>query len=254
MAETLLSLSHLSLAIDQKTLFSDIHFDIGPAQFIGIIGASGSGKTLLFKTIMGLLPPSPKFVMTGRIISTLKTGDICYVPQSLEALNPLLKLDKLFQRAIKLRTGSCWSQKQLRQHLESFSLSPVILSYYPHQLSGGMAKRVLLALASLKRPRLLLVDEPTAGLDHALADDILKHLSAFKTQGTAILLITHDVSQLERLADDLLIFYQGKIIEKIDTHSYFNDPQLIKHSYSQALLDALPKNIFIQGKWSFDYA
>jgi ABC-type glutathione transport system ATPase component len=231
----------------------DLHVSVHAGEIVAIVGASGSGKTLLADSIMGLFEPNA--VVGGRIwfdgaeqdaasLAALRGNGISLVPQSVNYLDPLMKVGHQIkgQKKHKRQKGKN-AVAQLSALLERYNLPPEVASLYPHELSGGMARRVLLCCALMDNPRLIIADEPTPGLDLELARRALVDFRNFADEGGGVLLITHDIELALRVADRVAVFDDGTVVEETAVDS-FSSPDTLRHSFSKALWHALPEHDF----------
>ncbi len=238
----------------------NVELDVYEGEVLAIVGESGSGKSVLGLAILGLLPPNT--IVEGSIIydgvNLVELGEnvfreirgtgIAWIPQDTDAsLNPVLKVG--FQIAEtplehgKLSRKLIWSFSE--KLLESLGVKPPRLRAreYPHQLSGGMKQRVLVAIGVSGNPRLLIVDEPTKGVDVVRKRQLLNLLKNIKNSNPklTILLITHDIPFIEELADRIAVMYCGQIAEISTRTRFFTKPL---HPYSKMLLESLPNRGF----------
>ncbi|NBI70511.1 ABC transporter ATP-binding protein [Clostridiaceae bacterium] len=217
-------------------------------RLTAIVGASGSGKSLLAHAIMGILPYN--CCMEGRIyydgqlldekrLAALRGNEIALVPQGVSYLDPMMRVGQ------QIRGGrrDAAARETCRGLLERYGLGPETERLYPFQLSGGMARRVLIASALMGDPRLIIADEPTPGLDAHTARRVAGHFKELACEGAAVLLITHDLELALECADRILIFYEGNIIEEADPGD-FREGKNLKEPYTQALYRAMPENGF----------
>lgn len=218
----------------------ELSLEIGAGELVAVVGASGSGKSLLAHGILGILPYNAH--MSGRIdfdgaeltqmrMEKLRGREICLVPQGVSWLDPLMTVG---------------GQVQNRDALARYGLGEEVERMYPHELSGGMARRVLLATATAKRPRLVIADEPTPGLPLDRARRALGHLKEMAAEGTAVLLITHDVELALEVSDRIAVMYEGTVVETASAQD-FSHPERLNHPYARALSRALPQNDFFGG-------
>lgn len=222
-------------------------------EIVAVVGASGSGKTVLADALLGLYEPNA--TVRGTIwfdgvrqdaasLASLRGSGICLVPQSVSHLDPLMRVGEQVQGAPRGRT---WAERardrarreaRQRELFELYGLAPEVARMYPHELSGGMARRVLLMSALMEEPRVLIADEPTPGLDLALAIRAVDDLRTFANTGAGVILITHDLELAVRVADRVAVFKEGCIIEETSAWS-FADPALLEHPFSRDLCRAL---------------
>tara|TARA_R110002110_G_scaffold166602_1_gene367235 strand:- start:23099 stop:25174 length:2076 start_codon:yes stop_codon:yes gene_type:complete len=262
--EALLRIKNLSVQLPFKDQWvhavEGIHFEIQPGEIFALVGESGCGKSMTASAINRLLPPAGE-IMEGseiwlndkpihqlsefqmRHIRAKKIGMIFQDPMA--SLNPVLSIGAQLFESI-LQEDSHFQAKQLKQRaidlLEQVRIPDAerMLSNYPHQLSGGMKQRVVIAIALAKKPDLLIADEPTTALDVTTQAQVLHLLQSLnQTHHMAILLITHDLGVVAQMADTVAVMYAGHIIEKVNAKEFFVKTL---HPYSQKLLQALPES------------
>ncbi len=255
--ETLLEIHDLSVsfrmydhALGQTDLkvISDLHLTVRPGEVVAIAGSSGSGKSLLASAILGILPGNATVKghlhykgeeLTPERQAALRGRSIALVPQSVAYLDPLMKVGKQADGHRKP-----YPTKKRRQLFERFSLPKQTERLYPFQLSGGMARRVLVSTALISDAELIIADEPTPGmsLDQALA--ALKMFRRMADEGKAVILITHDIDLAFHFADRVAVFYAGTTVETAPVEDFQIGPERLRHPYSKALWRALPQNGF----------
>lgn len=218
-------------------------------EIVAVVGASGSGKTVLADALLGLYEPNA--TVSGRIwfdgepldassLAALRGRGICLVPQSVSHLDPLMRVGAQVRGASQGRTraerAADRARREARQRelFEAYGLAPEVARLYPHELSGGMARRVLLMCALMEEPRVLIADEPTPGLDAELAVRAVDDLRAFANTGSGVILITHDLELAVRVADRIAVFKDGSVVEETAA-SNFAEPELLEHPFSRAL-------------------
>lgn len=218
-------------------------------EVVAVVGASGSGKTVLADALLGLYEPNA--TVSGRMwfdgesldassLAALRGRGICLVPQSVSHLDPLMRVGAQVQGAFQGRTrverAADRARREARQRelFEAYGLAPEVARLYPHELSGGMARRVLLMCALMEEPRVLIADEPTPGLDAKLAVRAVDDLRAFADAGSGVILITHDLELAVRVADRIAVFKDGSVVEETAA-SNFAEPELLEHPFSRAL-------------------
>ncbi len=232
-----------------------VDLDIGPGEILALVGESGCGKTMLALSIGRLLPPAAQ-VVSGSIrfeeteltqlaeaqLRSFLGKAIAYLFQDpFTALNPVLSVEEQLCEAIELHCQGTPAGKLSLELLVRVQIPEPEqrLRQYPHQLSGGMRQRVLLAIALAGTPRLLIADEPTTALDVTTQAEILRLLKDLCRQfGTAILLITHDLAGVATFSDRIAVMYAGRIVETVPTSEFYKNAS---HPYSQALLACIPK-------------
>ena len=256
-AEPVLTVDGVSVAAADsgQTLLSDIHIALGAGDSMGIVGESGSGKSVLVKSILQLLPPelaitegSVRYLDTDllkidkRSMRALRTTQIAAIlPNAKSQLNPLTTVGAMLRSALQAheRIGAKEAELRAVQLLEMVGIADPAqrLSAFPHELSGGMAQRVCLAMALMYRPRLLIADEPTAGLDVTIQRQVLDLTRALaEDAGTARLLITGDLGIAAHYCDRVAVMQAGRIVEINETERLFDTP---RHPYTRHLLECV---------------
>ena len=234
--ETRFVVEHLSLSLHE-------------GEILALVGASGSGKTLIADTIMGLFAANAQ--VTGRVwfdgdamdersLTPLRGNRIAFVPQSVESLDPLQRVGRQIERLAQGMTKQ-EARARRRELFARYRLDEETARCYPFELSGGMARRVLLIGALMNRPRVIVADEPTPGLDMELAVRAMDDFRAFANDGGGVLLITHDIELALRVADRIAVFEEGTVVEETAVAS-FASPDLLQHPFSKALWHALPEH------------
>jgi peptide/nickel transport system ATP-binding protein len=223
----------------------NLHISVHSGEIVAIVGASGSGKTLLADAIMGVFAPNASvrgriwfdgLAQTPESLAALRGQAIALVPQSVNSLDPLMKVGRQIQ-------GTTRNPEQMLSLLARYGLPASVANLYPHQLSGGMARRVLLCCALMNDPQVIIADEPTPGLDLNLATRALDDFRDFANTGGGVLLITHDIELALRVADRIAVFYDGTVIEETAVAN-FSSPETLQHPFSKALWHALPEHDF----------
>jgi peptide/nickel transport system ATP-binding protein len=238
---------------DDPPAVSNVGLSVRRGQTVAIVGESGSGKSTTAAAILGLLAPGGR-ITAGRIIfdgveiasadsrrlRSIRGTGIGYVPQDPSTnLNPVWKVGFQIREALRANDLSDTKQRSLRL-LEEAGMPdpPTQARRYPHQLSGGMCQRALIAIGLAGRPRLLIADEPTSALDVTVQRQVLDHLQKLAAElGTAVLLITHDLALAGERAEELIVMHRGQVVETGATQSLLNDPQ---HPYTRKLVNAAP--------------
>jgi peptide/nickel transport system ATP-binding protein len=246
------------------TILDDISFSLAPSEVLGIVGESGSGKSLLALTIMGLLPraferTAGRIRLEGEDLAALtpqawrsKRGrNIAMIFQEpLTALNPVVSVGAQVEEVLTRRRGLLRREAR-REAMRLFERVEIPaaeqrLDSYPHELSGGMRQRVVIAMALAAEPRLLIADEPTTALDVTIQAQILDLLHDLQREsGLSMLLITHDLGVIAESADQVLVLYAGRVAEIAPVRQLFDAPA---HPYTRALLAAIPKTSGPRGR------
>lgn len=256
----ILDIRNLRLRLDAHPatwLLRDVTLGVAPGETVGLVGESGAGKTMVSRAVLGFVPTgtsivSGQILFDGRDITHLPAAerrhllgrDIAYIPQNpMTALNPVERIEpqivdvlrmhlKLDKRAAGYRALELIDAVHLR-HPER------VLRQYPHELSGGMRQRVLIAIAFACRPRLVIADEPTTALDVTVQKQILLLIRELQAQtGTAILFISHDMGVVAKLCDQVHVMHGGRVLESATADALFSNPM---HDYTRALLAATPR-------------
>ncbi len=258
----LLEVRDLSVVFQRKgeqpfAAVDGVSFDVEPGQTVGLVGESGCGKSVTSLAIMGLLPKrgakvsgSAKFEdtellsLSDKQMRDRRGRDIAMVFQDpLSSLNPVIEIGLQVTEVLERHRGM--SRKQAR--VEATNLLEKVgipdprrrLDEYPHQLSGGMRQRALIAIALACRPRLLIADEPTTALDVTIQAQILALLAELvRDTETALIMITHDLGVVAGLCDEVNVLYAGRVVERAGRHDLFRVP---RHPYTHGLLASIPR-------------
>ena len=224
----------------------DLNVTIKKGEILAIAGSSGSGKSLMAHAILGILPKNTvvsaeiKFkneIVDENRLSQLRGKEITFVPQSIAYLDPLMTIeDQLMRKGI--------NKQDFFKVMDTLGFTKADLGKYPFQLSGGMARRVLIANTILSKADLIIADEPTPGLSLDLAIEVLNHFRNMANDGKGILLITHDIDLVCNIADKMAIFYGGHILETLNTKDFLKGEKYIRHPLTKAFWRALPQNDF----------
>jgi oligopeptide/dipeptide ABC transporter ATP-binding protein len=262
----LLKVSDLTLdyaTVDQRVrVLENVSVHVRDGEILGVVGESGSGKTTLGLSIIGLLDSPPADIIGGSIIFADKDllklnhtelsqfrgpGIGMVFQESLAALNPVYRTDaqlresiEVLRRAQKLNLSAKDENKMMVEILNDLRLDKPewVLKKYPHELSGGMRQRISIAMAIVEKPKLLILDEVTTGLDVYVQNRILNILKDLNRRtGTAMMFITHDLMVASQICDRLYVMYAGRIMEQGNTERILNAPA---HPYTQKLFAAIP--------------
>lgn len=251
---------HTGFKIDGDTYYAvkDVSFDIKPKEVVCVVGESGCGKSVMSLSIMDLLPKHNGKIDQGKILfkgndlvpltdkemNQIRGKDISMIFQEpMTALNPVLTIGFQLDEVLINHTAS--KNEEIRRKSISLlqqvgiSRADQVVNEYPHQLSGGMRQRVMIAMAIACQPQLLIADEPTTALDVTVQAQILELISKIQDEvGMAMLLITHDLGVVAEMADRVVVMYAGQVVEYTDADRLFYAP---KHPYTKALLDSIPR-------------
>ena len=242
----------------RSEVLHDLTLSVHAGEILAVVGASGSGKTVLADALMGLFEPNAE--VKGRIwfdgierdtasLAALRGHGVSLVPQSVNHLDPLMRVGEqvrgVAQGSTRAERGADAARRLARQRelFAEYGLAPEVERLYPHQLSGGMARRVLLMCALMDDPRLIIADEPTPGLDLDLAVHALDDLRRFADAGGGVLLITHDIELALRACDRVAVFRDGAVVEETSSES-FASPATLRHPFARALWHAMPEHDF----------
>lgn len=248
-----LSVQNLTIGFEKsdKVVVDRLSFDLNPGATLGIVGESGSGKSLTCLALMGLLPPQAKilggtamyegedlFHMSSHRFTELRGKKIGMILQDpVGALNPYLTIG--YQLTEMLTQSNAEEEAIVALREVGIGNPEKVYGQYPHELSGGMCQRVVIAMLNLLNPKLLIADEPTTALDVTIQAQVLQLLkNTQKINRTSIIWITHDLGVAAHMCDELLVLKEGVIVEKGLTKDILSNPQ---SSYTQALIAAVPK-------------
>ncbi len=259
--EKLLEVKNLSISFTQyveglnrhnSKVITDLTIDVNENEIVAILGSSGSGKSLLAHSILGILPYNSH--VTGNIKykgetlnqelkEKLRGKEISLIPQSVNYLDPLMKVSE--QAIGECKDKKEYEEKKIKQReiFNKYGLDESVDNLYPFELSGGMARKVLLSTALIGNPNLLIADEPTPGLDKKSVEETVEDIKKLKENGRGVLLITHEIDVALKTADRIAIFYSGYVIE-INKVENFNNVNNVLHPYTKALINSLPRNGF----------
>lgn len=251
----LLQASNVAIEIDGRQLVSSVDLTVNKGSAVGIVGETGSGKSLTCRAIAGSLPAiggsitHGTLTLDGRDLTKPKAYADLYgrtvslVPQnSLSALNPLMRIGTHLIETIKALDADdgLGPKRRAAQLLERVGLRDPerILRQYPHQLSGGMRQRVMIALAIAGRPKLLIADEPTTALDVSVQKEIVELLGQLtREEDMALILVSHDLGVVSAATKTVAVMYSGMVVEQGSTETILQHP---RHPYTKALLEARP--------------
>lgn len=232
-------------------VISDFTLEVYEGQIMGVVGASGSGKSLLADAIMGILPQNA--ILGGHLYffgeklslkrqKALRGKDIFLIPQSIKSLDPLMKVGKQIQQVYSVTPIT---PQELKKTYQRLSLPKDVGNLYPYELSGGMARRILIAMAMISQAKLIIADEPTPGLDRKTRDEIIMEIEKLASEHKkGVLFITHDIRAALKIADKIAVFNEGKTLEIAEIDQFSGKGEALKNEYSRALWNALPENGF----------
>ena len=257
--EPILSVKDLGLSFSQYTkglrrreleVITNLDIDLYEGEILAVVGSSGSGKSLLAHAILGILPDNAttegNIIYKGKSLSLkdkekLRGREIVFIPQSVNFLDPLMKVSKQVKISIENKEEAT---KRQRKIFNKYGLDKKDDNLYPFELSGGMARKVLLSTALVSDCKVIIADEPTPGLDEKSLNEALKDFRNIADSGCAILMITHDIEAALKIADKIAVFYAGTTLEIANVNDFKGDGKNLRHPYSKALFNALPQNGF----------
>ncbi|MCG6121703.1 MAG: ABC transporter ATP-binding protein [Microvirga sp.] len=237
----------------------DVSFSVRPGETLGIVGESGCGKSMTALSIMRLLPRGLGHIARGSVkvagvgdLATLSEREMKSVrgnqvsmifQEPMTSLNPVFRVGFQIEEAIRVhqKVGRAEARDRAIEMLRlvGIPLPEERIRNYPHQMSGGMRQRVMIAIALACRPKVMLADEPTTALDVTIQAQILKLMNQLKDEvGTSIVLITHDLGVIARMVQRVVVMYAGVVVEDSDVRSLFADPL---HPYTRGLLNSIPR-------------
>ncbi|PFK78533.1 peptide ABC transporter ATP-binding protein [Priestia megaterium] len=236
----------------------DVSFQVGRKRIVGVVGESGCGKSVLSLSVIGLLPKVNSQIRSGSVLfkgknlthlsedemNDVRGKDISMIFQEpMTSLNPVLTIGYQLQEVLfnHMNISKAEAREKSIALLKSvgISRSEKLVDEYPHQLSGGMRQRVMIAMAVACQPKLLIADEPTTALDVTVQAQILELLKEIQeSNDMSIIMITHDLGVVAEMCDEVIVMYGGKIVEHTDVDTLFYAP---KHPYTKALLNSIPR-------------
>lgn len=231
-------------------VITNLAITMNQGEILAIVGASGSGKSLLAHAILGILPEHAK--VSGTITyqdeeltparqAAVRGREIALVPQSVNFLDPLMRVGAQVRTSV--HTGDAAAAQ--RRVFARYHLHPEVENLYPFQLSGGMARRVLVSTAMVSGAKVIIADEPTPGLDPVVIREALGYFRELADNGSAVMLITHDIESALHIADTIAVFYAGTTVEIAPAADFTGKGASLRHPYTRALWNALPQNDFI---------
>ncbi|HEY1366335.1 MAG TPA: ABC transporter ATP-binding protein [Gaiellaceae bacterium] len=265
MSEEILSVSNLHTYIETEgavvRAVDDVSFTLRAGEILGLVGESGCGKSVTCRTLIGLMPSPPAWSvgevhysgLPGRNLLDLRGADLqrlrgahlsMIFQDPMSALNPVMRVGDQIEEAIGSheRLGSRARRKRALELLDRVGIPAASrrMRSYPHEFSGGMRQRVLIAVAIASRPKILLADEPTTALDVIIQDQILSLLLELQRDfGMSVILVSHDLGVIAEMCDRIAVMYAGQIVELSDAQTLLTEP---RHPYTISLLRSLPDN------------
>ena len=263
-AHGLLSVENLTVAFSGDSgswpVVEDVSFDLAPGETLGLVGESGCGKSVTAQTIMRLLPSPPSKITAGKIL--FEGEDLVTLPEKnmrkirgnsigmifqepMTSLNPTLKIGEQIAEVLVLHKGLSYAAAKPRvlEVLGKVGIGNAErrMNQYPHELSGGLRQRVMIAMAIICEPKLLIADEPTTALDVTIQAQILELLKDLQRElGLSILMITHDLGVVSEMCKNVVVMYAGRVVETGPVQSVFASPA---HPYTAGLLASSPGTV-----------
>ncbi len=262
MAEPLLQIkeleTHFFTSEGVVRAVNGVSYDVQPGETLGLVGESGSGKSVSALSLMRLIPNPPGKIVGGEVIfdgeslldvddarmREIRGNDIAMVFQEpMTSLNPVLTIGRQLTEALELHLSLKRRDAETRAiellHLVGIPAAEERLHDYPHQFSGGMRQRVMIAMALSCDPKLLLADEPTTALDVTIQAQVLEVMARLSRElGTAVIVITHNLGVVARYADRVNVMYAGRIVESGSANEIYHNP---RHAYTLGLLESVPR-------------
>lgn len=243
-------------AVPERFAVDGLSFAIGEGEIVGLVGESGSGKTVTAMSVSGLLPREKaetggSITLDGKEIFSCSDKEILSIlgdelgvvfQEPMTSMNPVMRIGPQVEECLRVHTKLTKAERRARaiDAMRDVELHDpeAVYNKYPHELSGGMLQRVMIAAAIISRPKLLLADEPTTALDVTIQAEILELLKRLnKEYGTAILLISHNLHVVRKLCTRVLVMQRGKLVEDSSVEDIFRAP---RHEYTKKLIAAIP--------------
>ncbi len=259
MSEYILEINHLNIEFHDherpETVVEDVTIKIEKGEILGVVGESGSGKTMTALAVAGLLSrkdieKSGEIIFQGKNLLTcdrntlreVQGDDIAMIFQEpMTSLNPVLKIGYQIEESLRLHTDLDKDKRKEKalKLMDEVELDAEVYDKYPHELSGGMRQRVMIAAAMICGPKILLADEPTTALDVTIQEQIVELLQKLnREKGTTIMFISHDLSLVRKLCERVVVMEDGKMVEMGLTEDIFNHP---KEEYTKKLIASIPQ-------------
>ncbi len=238
---------------------NDVDYEVEAGKTLGLVGESGSGKSVSAMSIIKLLDgngyiDSGEIFFDGKDLTNMSLQDMYHIrgndisvifQEPMTSLNPVFTIEKQVAETFIIHQGMSKDEakKKVVEILADVKIPnpEVVAKQYPHQLSGGMRQRVMIAMALACRPKLLIADEPTTALDVTIQAQILRLMNDLKKEfGTSILFITHDLGVINQMADDVAVMYCGQVVEMSPRRTIFSNPEYM-HPYTEGLFESIPR-------------
>lgn len=250
----MIKITGLTVALNGSPILKNISFEMS-IEKLGIVGESGSGKTMLARTLLGFFPESmvasaqefswddhSLLSPSNHIIRGYRPGMAMIMQDPKASLNPMMRVSEQLMEVLEIheKMSSKEAYQKSVEALENVQINDAerVMKSYPHEVSGGMAQRIMIAMMLLKKPKLLIADECTSALDIPIQEDIIQVLqNCYQATKMGLIFISHDLNLVSRFCDRILIMYRGQIVETIQA----KDLNHARHPYTQGLLACMPK-------------
>lgn len=227
----------------------NLRLSLKAGEIMAVVGSSGSGKSLLAHAILGILPGNAEVsgsirfkgeTLTPQRQRRLRGKEIALIPQSVQYLDPLMRVGEQVRQSA--RQGN--PDELQKQAFRKYQLADYVAKWFPFQLSGGMARKVLVSTATVSGARLVIADEPTPGFDAPAMAETLGRFRQLADEGCAVMLITHDIEAALSAADRIAVLYAGTVLEVAHHSDFTGEGERLRHPYTKALWNALPSRQF----------
>jgi peptide/nickel transport system ATP-binding protein len=239
----------------EMDVINGLDLQVRKGELVAVVGASGSGKSVLAHAVLGILPGNIRFsgemIFKGAPLTperqrAARGREIALIPQSVVSLDPVQRIGVQVRRAAVLSgVRKKTAIERQKAAFERYDLPESVERMFPFQLSGGMARRVLMATATVGDADMLIADEPTPGLHPEVVHESLSYLRELADRGKSVLLITHELEAVLRVADRIAVFYAGTVVEVALSVEFNNGGGSLRHPFTRALWNALPTNAFV---------
>ncbi|MDD9269027.1 ABC transporter ATP-binding protein [Paenibacillus sp. GCM10023248] len=238
-----------SLRQVHTNVIHNLQLSLQAGEIVAVVGSSGSGKSLLAHAILGILPGNAEVTgciafkgeaLTAERQRRLRGREIALIPQSVQYLDPLMRVGEQVRQSARLGDPAELQVNAFRK----YQLADIVAQWFPFQLSGGMARKVLVSTATVSGARLVIADEPTPGLDAPAMAGTLGRFRQLADEGCAVMLITHDIEAALSVADRIAVLYAGTVLETARTRDFAGEGEGLRHPYTKALWNALPSRRF----------
>lgn len=246
-----ISFTQYTKGLKTKTVtpIRELSLSIKEGEIMGVVGASGSGKSLLAHHVLGILPNNASTSgsityrgqeLTHSLKKRFRGREIAFIPQSVNYLDPLMRVGS----QVRLGLGKKRAAQKQEELFKHYGLEKSDGRLFPHELSGGMLRRVLFATSIKEGIRLVIADEPTPGIHPEVLERVLRQLKEFAEQGAAVMLITHDIVSALTICDRITVLNKGQTVETTEAANFSGNGERLSEEYTRGLWNALPQNSF----------